>query len=74
MTLGQGNKTPSGHKRYFCKVRTSNVFPYERYGPYTNFAHSDGQMERRTDGRTYRQGDSYIPPPQTLFGGGGYKN
>ena len=24
----------------------------------------------RTDGQTDRQGDSYIPPPQTLFAGG----
>ena len=29
------------------------------------------RTDRQTDGRTDRQGDSYIPPPQTLLAGGG---
>lgn len=60
MTLTQGHGTPLGLKQTLCEVRTTNVSPSERYGPYTNF--------EQTDGRPDGQSNFYKPPKLCLRG------
>lgn len=45
--LGQFHETTPGHKQYLCQVRTSNVYPLQKYDPGTNFARTDGKKKLR---------------------------
>ena len=68
MTLGQGHDTPLGHGQQLCEIISRSVKGLRSYGP--DMLWTERQKDRQTDGQTDRHGDSYIPPPQTLFARG----
>ena len=63
MTLGQGHDTPLSHGQQLCEILSRMDKRLRSYGSVTMW--TDGKTDRRTN----RQGDSYIPPPNFVCGG-----